>query len=119
MSATESITTAVDHHGDTTVLRVGGVVDLATGPVLQEAIDDLLDTRPAALIIDLSGVDFLASIGLQILVATHDRLGAAGRFAVVADGPATSRPIQLTRLDEVIALYPTLDEALRAHTGPN
>ncbi|MGV0688350.1 STAS domain-containing protein [Mycolicibacterium thermoresistibile] len=112
MSATGALTTSVEHRDDSAVLRVQGVVDLATGDALQQAIDDLIATRPSALVVDLSAVDFLASVGLQILVATHERLSPSARFAVVADGPATSRPIQLTRLDEVIALYPTLDEAL-------
>lgn len=112
MSANGALTTSVEHRDDSAVLRVQGVVDLATGDALQQAIDDLIATRPSALVVDLSAVDFLASVGLQILVATHERLSPSARFAVVADGPATSRPIQLTRLDEVIALYPTLDEAL-------
>lgn len=87
-------------------------MDLATGDLLQKAIDELIATEPSALVVDLSAVDFLASVGLQILVGTHERVSPSGQFAVVADGPATSRPIQLTRLNEVIALYPTLDEAL-------
>jgi len=32
----------------------------------------------------------------------------------VANNPATSRPMQLTGLDKVISLYPTLDDALTA-----
>lgn len=117
MSATEAITTSVEHRDDSAVLRVQGVVDLATGDVLQQAIDDLIATSPSALVVDLSAVDFLASVGLQILVGTHERISPSARFAVVADGPATSRPIQLTRLDEVIALYPTLDAALSGVRG--
>jgi hypothetical protein len=35
-----------------------------------------------------------------------------GRFAVVADGPATSRPIKLLGVDSIVALFPTLEEAL-------
>jgi anti-sigma B factor antagonist len=30
----------------------------------------------------------------------------------VADGPATSRPIQLIKLDEMVALYPTVELAV-------
>ena len=38
----------------------------------------------------------------------------AVRFAVVADGVVTRRPIRLLGLDAVLALHPTLDDALRA-----
>lgn len=112
MSETDAITTSVEHRDDITLLTVGEVVDLATAPVLEEAIDGLLAKGPKALIVDLSGVTFLASVGLRLLVSTHEKVGESGQFAVVASGPITSRPIQLTKLDEVFAMYPTLDEAL-------
>lgn len=112
MSESDAITTSVEHRDDITLLTVGEVVDLATAPVLEEAIDGLLAEVPKALIVDLSGVTFLASVGLRLLVSTHEKVGESGQFAVVASGPITSRPIQLTKLDEVFAMYPTLDEAL-------
>ena len=111
MSESDAITTSVEHRDDITLLTVGEVVDLATAPVLEEAIDGLLAEEPKALIVDLSGVTFLASVGLRLLVSTHEKVGESGQFAVVASGPITSRPIQLTKLDEVFAMYPTLDEA--------
>ena len=112
LSETDAITTSVERRDDITLLIVGEVVDLATAPALEQAIDGLLAEEPKALIVDLSGVTFLASVGLRLLVSTHERVSKSGEFAVVASGPITSRPIQLTRLDEVFAMYPTLDEAL-------
>ncbi|MBV9513695.1 MAG: STAS domain-containing protein [Mycobacteriaceae bacterium] len=114
MTGTEPITTSVQHREGVAVLSVGGEIDLATAPSFEEAIDGALAEDPLALIIDLSEVTFLASAGLQLLVATHQRIGESAAFAVVAEGPATSRPMQLTKLDNVIALYPELDEALIA-----
>jgi anti-anti-sigma factor len=96
------------------VLAVGGEVDLATAPTFEKAIADAVAEDPPAFVIDLTGVSFLASAGLQLLVATQERIGDSSEFAVVADGPATSRPIQLTELDKIFALYPTLDDALTA-----
>ena len=73
---------------------------------------DCSPKKPKALIVDLSAVTFLASVGLRLLVSTHEKVSKSGEFAVVASGPITSRPIRLTRLDQVFAMYPTLDEAL-------
>ena len=112
LSETDAITTSVERRDDVTLLAVGEVVDLATAPTLEEAIDGLLAEGPRALIVDLSAVTFLASVGLRLLVSTHEKVSKSGEFAVVASGPITSRPIQLTRLDQVFAMYPTLDEAL-------
>lgn len=112
MSRSDSITTSVEHHGDVTLLIVGGVVDLATAPALEEAVDALIAAEPTALIVDLSAVTFLASVGLRILVTIHDRVSESSAFAVVANAPATVRPIQLTHVDELFSLYPTVDDAL-------
>ena len=96
------------------MLWVAGEIDLATAPSFEEAITDVLADDPPALIIDLSEVTFLASVGLQLLAATHERISESADFAVVALGPATSRPIQLTNLDKIFALYSEFDEALVA-----
>jgi anti-sigma B factor antagonist len=113
LSESDAITTSVERRDDITLLAVGDVVDLATAPALEEAIDELLAEQPKALIVDLSEVTFLASVGLRLLVSTHEKVSKSGEFAVVASGPVTSRPIQLTQLDEVFAMYPTLDAALK------
>lgn len=114
MSRNDPISTSVSHDGGIAVVTVGGDVDLATVPDFQAAITEALAKEPTALVVDLSAVDFLASAGLQTLVATHESVSKTARFAVVANGPATSRPIQLTGLDQIFALYPTLAEALGA-----
>jgi len=62
-------------------------------------------------------VDFLASAGMGILVVARDELPASVQFAVVADGPATSRPLKLVGISEVVGLHATLDEALAALTA--
>ncbi|MBF6331299.1 STAS domain-containing protein [Nocardia transvalensis] len=111
------MTTSVSVHDEATVLTVAGEVDLATAPALENAIEATLGGKPAALIIDLSQVTFLASAGMAALVAAHQRAGASTRIAVVADGPATSRQLKMTNLDQVFALYPTLEEALAALRG--
>jgi anti-anti-sigma factor len=112
LSASQAISTSVQHIDGIAVLAVGGVVDLATAATLEEVVAGLVDERPVALIIDLSEVTFLASVGLQILVATHEKVSGSARYAVVASGPVTARPIQLTRLDDVFPLHTTLDDAL-------
>ncbi|RFZ69454.1 Anti-sigma-F factor antagonist RsfB [Mycobacterium marinum] len=112
LSAPDSITAVVTDHDGVTVLSIGGEIDLVTAPALEEAIGAVVADNPAALVIDLSGVEFLGSVGLKILAATYEKLGTAAEFGVVAQGPATRRPIHLTGLDKTFPLYPALDDAL-------
>ena len=96
------------------MVSVSGEIDLVTAPALEQAIGAVVAESPTALVIDLSAVEFLGSVGLKILAATYEKLDRDTGFGVVARGPATRRPIHLTGLDKTFPLYPTLDDALTA-----
>ena len=95
-------------------MAVSGVVDMLTSPQLESAIDAALAQKPSAVVIDFTNVEFLASAGMGVLVAAHDKAGSEVAFSVVADSPATSRPLKLVGIAEIVSLYPSLDEALAA-----
>jgi anti-sigma B factor antagonist len=98
--------------GRVVVVSVAGEVDMLTAPTLAEKLRTAARQDAVALIVDLSRVQFLASAGMNVLIATHRDISACTRFAVVADGPATSRPLTMIGIDTVVALYRTLDDAL-------
>jgi anti-sigma B factor antagonist len=98
--------------GEAVVLTVAGEVDMLTAPKLTEAIKAALAAAPKILVVDLSKVEFLASAGMTALVTAQAEVVPPTRFAVVADGPATSRPIKLMGIDSVLPLYSSLDSAL-------
>ena len=89
-------------------------MDVLTAPTLGMHLDIALASSPPVLIVDLTDVEFLSSAGISLLVETH-RLTARAEMSlrVVADGPATSRPMQMMRIDEVIEMYPTVEAAIR------
>lgn len=90
------------------VVTVSGEVDMLSAPRLAEAIHTALAAQPAALIVDLSKVAFLASAGITVLVTAQAEVVPPTRFAVVANGAATSRPIKLMGIDSVLSLHSTL-----------
>jgi len=103
---------------DILVLHVSGDLDVLTAPTLGTHLDVALTDSPELLIVDITNVGFLSSAGISLLVEAHrltDRAGISLR--VVADGPATSRPLRMMRLDEVLDLYPTLAEARNGRQG--
>ncbi|WP_245672948.1 STAS domain-containing protein [Aldersonia kunmingensis] len=105
---------AVTWHDNVVVLGVSGTLDMVTAPLLADAIQDSLENRPVAVIVDLTGVEFLASTGMTVLIATHEQIGRFAHFAVVADGPAVGRPLRLVGLDKLLTIHTTLDAALDA-----
>jgi anti-sigma B factor antagonist len=114
VSEPDPITTSVAHREGVAVVSIGGEIDSSTAPAFEAVIAEALEEDPPALVIELSEVIFMASVGLRILAATQENVGKSIQVAVVADGMATSRPMQLTGLDKLVSLYPTLDEALTA-----
>ncbi len=100
--------------GDVAVVAPTGVVDMLTAPQLEEAIRSALGKKPNALVVDLTAVDFLASAGMGVIVAAHEEKDDATTFSIVAEGPATSRPLKLVGIADIVPLYATLDEALGA-----
>lgn len=107
-----AVSVHVDWVDTTVVLTVTGEVDILSAPQVQEAAELALGNRPTKLVIDLTSVTFLASAGLAVLAACRQLSGQQTRFCVVAHGPATSRPIELTGLGADLQVFPTLDEAL-------
>jgi len=99
------------------VVTAVGAVDMLTAPELQEVVNAAVDRKPAGLIIDLTEVDFLGSAGMQVLMATRNQLVGKVRLAVVADGPATSRPLKIAGVADYIDLFSTLDVALNSLAG--
>jgi anti-sigma B factor antagonist len=102
----------MDSRGRTTVLAASGFIDGLTAPGYTEHIDSALATEPATLILDLTGVDFLASAGLEALVRAREAGGDVTTVVVVADGSATRRPIEITGVDQSVTLYGSLAEAI-------
>lgn len=98
--------------GSTVIVGCSGVIDMITAPHLEQRLSEVLKKEPSAVIVDLSGVDFLASHGMNVLALVRRELDDDVKFAVVADGPATSRPLTLIGLAEAINMCPTLDAAL-------
>ncbi|GAA4663192.1 MULTISPECIES: STAS domain-containing protein [Amycolatopsis] len=96
------------------VLSVAGDLDMLTSPQLADSLRELLDQHPRTVVVDLSKVDFLGSAGLAALVGAHEQAGSQGSLRIVASARETQRAFRMTGLDELLAIYPTAEEALAA-----
>lgn len=99
--------------GHVIVLTVQGEVDMRTAPRLADAINEALEGRPKALIVDLSAVDFLASAGLHAVLRGREVAAESIRFAVVASSRTVNRLIGIFDVDYRLTVYPTLADAVR------
>jgi anti-sigma B factor antagonist len=98
-----------------TVVEVSGEIDVYTAPKLREALLSLVDSGTYRLVVDMSGVEFLDSTGLGVLVGGLKRVRAhdGGIDLVVTQGRIL-RIFKITGLSKVFAIYDSVDEALAA-----
>jgi anti-anti-sigma factor len=98
-------------------VRPIGEIDLCTAPVLRDALADAERRQVPNVLVDLSQVDFLALIGVQVLRAACERSTAADRRLVVAaPTPAVQRVLSLTDIADDLEIYVTVPSALSALT---
>ncbi|MBY6365544.1 STAS domain-containing protein [Rhodococcoides corynebacterioides] len=113
-NSTDSFRVDTELQNGAAILTVVGELDLATAPILQDAVDAVRSEATEALVVDLTGVEFLASAGMTVLVQSHQSVPDGVTFSVVAVGAATARPLQLVGLDETFPIHASRQDALAA-----
>jgi anti-sigma B factor antagonist len=86
-------------------LVIGGEIDLATAPALEEAAGALLDERPRELVLDFSGVPFCDSSGVGVLVRLYNRTTVTGcRLTVRSPSKNVRAVLTMTSLTRILRI---------------
>ncbi|MHA6780841.1 STAS domain-containing protein [Pseudonocardia saturnea] len=102
----------------TAVLTVAGEVDTITAAHLGVALGRLLDEPADVLVVDLTGITFLASSGLAVLIQAASRADGTGRrLRLVASGRQVRRPLEITGTDQLFDLHDDRASAGIAESG--
>ncbi len=72
----------------------------------------LINAGQIDLVLDLSKVDFMDSSGLGAIVAVLKQLNGNGELQLAAPGKAVSDLFDLTCMDQIFKIHPSLDQAL-------
>lgn len=102
-----------DADPDQAVVVVAGDVDMHTEGLLRDELAPLSEPSGRRLVLDLSGVEFMASAGVAVLLEVSAQLDeAGGSLTLACVHPMVARVLSLTAADELVPLLPTIDEAL-------
>lgn len=100
-------------HGDTVVLSLGGELDHDTAEPLREALARHTGAAAERVLVDLGGLTFCDSTGLNVLLharlAAHD---AGGSVELAGLRPPVARMFEITGAHTVFRVHAGLDEAL-------
>jgi anti-sigma B factor antagonist len=98
---------------DAHVVTVSGDLDVVTAPGLRDELVRASSEGAGEIVVDLLRVPFVDSVALAVLVEASKRTTARGGvFRVVSDDRRIARIIEISGLDRVLRLHPTLREAL-------
>ena len=105
------LTVSRSRAGDTVVVSAVGEIDITSASQLRDELEEVAGEGFVP-VIDLSGVEFMGSVGLSVLLAASEQADPQRVRVVVS--PQVRRPIEVTGLDKVLGLFDTLDDALSA-----
>lgn len=95
-----------DEPGGAHVIRIVGEIHVSTAPELRERLDEAVDGGRTALVLDMTGVEFIDSTGLSVLLGGLRRVTAAhGRLALVCANPTVLRLFHITSLDDTFEIF--------------
>ncbi|MBO2452146.1 STAS domain-containing protein [Actinomadura barringtoniae] len=114
MSVQDGLTVQVTKLAVYALVTAVGSIDFGSHRTMSDRLHDALDMTRVAVIVDLSGVDFCDSSGLNSLARGASQARARG-LTLVAVGlqGRVERLFAVTHLDRALFAHPTLEDAVR------
>lgn len=101
----------LDKNPDHWVVTLQGDLDYSECATFRMTIDKILKNLPPATIVDLSGLDYLDSSGLGLLLSLSKEYGAQGGRLVLVTNESVNSILDLTRLSGLFSTVGTIEQA--------
>ena len=96
------------------VVGLVGELDMTTVDLAAKALDDAI-ARGTFVVLDMTGLRFFSSAGLNLLLQLHREMGEKRLDVRVAgDQRAVARPLELTGLTDLFPIHRSVSDALAA-----
>ena len=109
-------------YADVIVVAPKGRLDHASAEAFQLALEPILVAAAGlngAVVLDLSALDYVSSVGLRVVMMAAKHLKARkARIAAVSLQPVVQEIFKIARFNHVVELYPSLPEALQQLSEP-
>ena len=100
------------YEGGIPVLVLSGRLNQGTADSLHGAAMEAAEREDKGLIIDMGGVDFIASVGIRALIRPSQSMAMKGAKLAIANlNPQMSEFFATTGLDQMFSVYETVAEA--------
>ncbi len=109
---TTSVATAESDSEPYTLVMLGGEADVTNCNALRRVLEAEVAKQPRTLVIDLSGLRFMDSSALHVILRanrTMDRQG--GVLALACPREPVAKMLRLTAADQLLPVYASVDDA--------
>ncbi len=99
---------------DILILHVQGRLDAISSPAAERKVFDYIHRGQHQLLLDFSGVDYLSSAGMRMLLSTAKKLKAlSGKLVVSSVTPNVMDVLRMSGFDHVLEIAQTEEDGLR------
>lgn len=100
--------------GDILILRISGRLDAVSSSGAEKKVFDHINDGHIKLLVDLSGVDYLSSAGLRMLLSTSKKLKAlSGKLVIYSVSMNVMDVLKMSGFDHVLDIAANQDEGIR------
>ncbi len=101
--------------GDVLVLGLSGRLDATTSKAVEEKILAAIDSGERRLLLDLSQVDYVGSLGLRVFLLAAKKLTTAdGKLALCSLSEQVREVFDIAGFLSVFSVYASADEAIKS-----
>ena len=104
---------AARRQNDVTFVTVAGSLDSNSSPKAQQTLDGILANGTRKVVIDLSGVDYISSAGLRVMLAMAKRLSGGGALRLFGLNETVREVFDISGFSTILAVFATEAEALK------
>jgi anti-anti-sigma factor len=99
---------------DILILKIQGRLDAVSSPTAERKIFDYINNGQHKLLLEFSGIDYLSSAGMRMLLSTTKKLKTlGGKLVVCSVTPNVMDVLKMSGFDHVLELARTEEDGLR------
>lgn len=103
----------ISNRQEGTILSVNGRIDTSAAPELEQTITMEIGQGNRKILLDFSGVPYISSGGLRVLLGTAKKLKQPGdKFGLCSLSPEVFKILKLAGFTTIFSIYPSEGEAL-------
>lgn len=99
--------------GSAAVVKISGSAGMEEAEFLRRELEALAGRKSPVVVLDLSDLDFISSLGLGAIISMHLKSRHhGGKIVIVHPRPAVQNVLETTRLTQLFPIFPTIDAAI-------